>query len=194
MKTEPMQGKIIATQYMSLDGVIEDPVGMEDSGLGDWTGAFSRGPLGDKFKEDEIRDAEALIFGRKTYDGFAAVWPAVDGDYAARMNALPKYLASRNLKSPDWENTTLLDPNIVDAVTDLKQKTAGSILIFGSGSVCHHLMRNGLIDELSLIVYPVILGRGLKLFPDNMKETFQLIQNIGLNDSLLLLRYRLASH
>lgn len=188
-----MQGRIIATQYMSLDGVIEDPVGMENSCLGDWTGPFSRGPVGDKCKEDELSDAAGLIFGRKTYDGFAAVWPTVDGDYAARMNTLPKYLASRTLTKPDWSNTTLLGEDIVGSVTSIKEETAGNILIFGSGSVCQELIRNDLVDELSLIIYPVILGSGVKIFPDEKKATFQLVENVVLNDGLLLLRYRLAS-
>lgn len=185
-----MTGKIIATQYMSLDGVIEDPVGMEDSGLGDWTGPFSRGPVGDKFKEDELRAADALIFGRKTYDGFAAVWPTVPGDYAERMNTLPKYLASQTITSPEWSNTSLLGADLRASARDLKQTIAGNILIFGSGSVCHDLIREGLIDEFSLILYPVVLGRGLKLFPENARTRLQLIESTELNDGLLLLRYR----
>ena len=187
-----MPGTLIATQYMSLDGVIEDPVGMEESGLGDWTGPFSRGPVGDAFKENELRRAEALIFGRRTYDGFAAVWPTVGGDYADRMNALPKYLASRTISNPDWSNTTLLDRDIIGGVTRVKQATGGNILIFGSGSVCHQLLRANLIDELSLIVYPVTLGRGVRLFPGKSTSRFDLVENTGLNDGLVLLRYRLA--
>lgn len=185
-----MTGTLIATQYISLDGVIEDPVGMEDSGLGDWTGPFSRGPVGDAFKENELRDAAAMIYGRKTYDGFAAVWPDVPGDYAARMNALPKYLASRTVADPKWSNTTLLDRDLVRAVARVKEATGGNILIFGSGSVCHQLMRADLIDELSLIVYPVVLGRGVRLFPEGKAARFGLIESTGLNDGLMLLRYR----
>lgn len=188
-----MTGRIIATQYMSLDGVIEDPVGMESSGLGDWTGPFSRGETGDRFKEDELRGAAALIFGRKTYDGFAAVWPTVPGDYANRMNALPKFLASRTILSPEWSNTTRLGADLAASAAELKRKISGSILIFGSGSVCHQLMRSGLIDEYSLILYPVVLGRGLKLFPDGVCENLKLIESVPLSDGLLLLRYRITA-
>lgn len=185
-----MTGKIVATQYISLDGVIEDPVGMEDSGLGDWTGPFSRGPVGDRFKEDELRGADALILGRKTYDGFSAVWPAVPGDYADRMNALPKYLASRTITAPEWSNTRLLGADLCAAARELKTRVTGTILIFGSGSVCHDLLRGGLVDEVSLIVYPVVLGRGTRLFPENARTRLKLIEHTGLKDGLLLLRYR----
>lgn len=185
-----MTGKLIVTQYISLDGVMEDPVGMEDSGLGDWTGPFSRGPVGDRFKEEELRAADALIFGRKTYDGFAAVWPGVPGDYAERMNRLPKYLASQTITSPEWSNTSLLGADLCASVRDLKHKIAGNILIFGSGSLCHALIRSGLIDEFSLIVYPVVLGRGLRLFPEETRLHLQLFGNTALNDGLMLLRYR----
>lgn len=184
-----MPGTLIITQYISLDGVIEDPVGMEGSGLGDWIGPFSRGPVGDAFKEDELRDAEALILGRRTYDGFAAVWPTVEGDYAARMNALPKYLASRSIASPAWSNTSVLGPDIAAAVAGLKQATSGNILIFGSASVCHQLIRQSLVDQFSLIVYPVVLGRGTRLFPDEVRTTLRLTGNTALNDGLVLLRY-----
>jgi len=184
-----MTGRIIATQYISLDGVIEDPVGMEDSGLGDWTGPYSRGPEGDKFKEDELRNASAMIFGRRTYDGFSAVWPAVPGDYAERMNALPKYLASRTIASPEWSNTVRLGDDLCASVAELKRMIDGNILIFGSGSVCHQLMRCGLIDEFSLILYPVVLGDGLRLFPENTRCSLELLENTELKDGLMLLRY-----
>lgn len=185
-----MPARLIATQYMSLDGVIEDPVGMENSGLGDWTGPFSRGPAGDRFKDEELAGAGAMIFGRKTYDGFAAVWPSVPGPYAERMNALPKYLASRTLLTPDWSNTTRLGDDLGASVAELKREASGNILIFGSASVCHALMRDNLIDEYSLIVYPVVLGRGVKLFPGGARLTLDLLESSVLGDGLMLLRYR----
>ncbi|WP_164743024.1 dihydrofolate reductase family protein [Mesorhizobium sp. Z1-4] len=185
-----MSGKIIATQYMSLDGVIEDPVGMENTGLGDWTGPFSRGPEGDKFKEDELLDAGAMIFGRRTYDGFAAVWPLVDTPYAERMNALPKFLASSTISAPEWNNTTLLGKDLPASVRKVKASVDGNILIFGSASVCHTLLAAGLIDELSLMVYPTILGKGIRLFPDGVQTRLEQIENVRLNDGIALLRYR----
>jgi dihydrofolate reductase len=149
--------------------------------------------VGDKFKEDELRDAAALIFGRKTYDGFAAVWPTVPGDYAERMNSLPKYLASRTIIAPEWSNTSRLGDDLSVSVKKLKNETAGKILIFGSGSVCHDLMRDALIDEFSLIVYPVVLGRGLKLFPENVPVKLKLVESSELGDGLMLMRYRTTS-
>ena len=124
-----MAARIVVTQYMSLDGVIEDPVGMEDSGLGDWTGPFTRGPAGDAFKQEELDGADAMIYGRRTYDGFAAVWPTVSGGFAEQMNSLPKYLASRTIRQPEWSNTKLMGSDIATATAELKNIYARNILI-----------------------------------------------------------------
>jgi len=185
-------GRIIATQYISLDGVIEDPVGMENSGLGDWVGPFTRGPEGDTFKDDELRDAAAVLLGRRTYDGFAAVWPTVKSSVADRMNALPKYLASRSIASPQWNNTSLLGTDLVAAARHLKASIDGNILIYGSASICHTLISAGLIDQFALMVYPVVLGRGVKLFPEGVKVSLATIENRSFGDGIALLRYRLA--
>lgn len=186
-----MPRKIIVTEYCSLDGVIQDPVGMEDSGLGDWTGPFSRGPQGDRFKQEELEAAEALIFGRVTYDGFAAVWPNVDDPqgFAKRMNSLPKYVASKSLERADWNNTKLIDGELVEAVKKIRAETDGDILIYGSASIVHQLMPAGLIDEFRLMVYPTILGRGTRLFPGGVAARLALIENKPLRDGIVLLRY-----
>jgi dihydrofolate reductase len=191
---EKTMGRIIATQYMSLDGVIQDPVGMEGSGLGDWTGPFSRGPKGDAFKHRELADAQAMIYGRVTYDGFAAVWPFVNDPegYAARMNRLPKYVASRTLKSTDWSNSSLIEGDLVDAVRDIRASVDGDILIFGSASIVHQLLPHGLVDELRLMVYPTILGRGTRLFPDGVPARLELAGNEQFGDGIVLLRYKAA--
>src|SRR5215510_325508 len=107
--------KITVIEYITVDGVIQDPVGMEGSGLGDWTGPFKRGPKGDKFKHEELLNAEALLLGRVTYDGFAAVWPTVDDPegFAKRINALPKFVASKTLKTADWNNSTLIAGDLI---------------------------------------------------------------------------------
>lgn len=185
-----MAARIVVSQYVTLDGVIEDPVGMEGSGLGDWIGDYSRGPEGDAFKDKELMEADAVILGRRTYDGFAAVWPTVKSAYADKMNAMPKYLASSTIALPEWTNTKTLEGDLVTAVTELKQKTNGTILIFGSASVGHTLFAAGLVDEVTMILYPTILGRGLKLFPDGAAAKFELAQNTQLGDGLVLLRYR----
>ncbi|MGA8203919.1 MAG: dihydrofolate reductase family protein [Woeseiaceae bacterium] len=182
-------GKIIATQFISLDGVIEDPVGMEGSGLGNWTGPFSRGPEGDAFKEKELNDAEAVMLGRRTYDGFAAVWPTVKNPLADRMNALPKYVASRSITAPEWNNTTVLGDDLVASATEVKASVDGNIVIYGSASICHVLFRASLIDEVALMVYPVVLGSGIKLFPEGTKVDLESIENRPLGGDIALLRY-----
>jgi dihydrofolate reductase len=185
-------GKIIVTQYISLDGVIEDPVGMENSGLDNWTGPFSRGPEGDRFKDDELRDAAGVMLGRRTYEGFAAVWPAVKSEMADRMNALPKFLASRTITQPAWNNTAVLGEDLVGSVGRVKASVDGNILIYGSASLCHALISAGLIDEFALMVYPVVLGRGVRLFPEGVKIELQPIENRPLGGGIALLRYRSA--
>ncbi|MEX4006074.1 dihydrofolate reductase family protein [Neoaquamicrobium sediminum] len=184
-------GRIIATQYMSLDGVIQDPVGMEGSGLGDWTGPFSRGPTGDAFKHRELADANAMIYGRVTYDGFAAVWPLVNDPegYAARINSLPKYVASRTLETVDWSNSSLIEGDLVDAARKIRASVDGDVLIFGSASIVHQLLPHGLVDELRLMVFPTILGRGTRLFPDGVAATLELAGNEQFDDGIVLLRY-----
>lgn len=186
-----MPRRIIATNYMSLDGVIQDPVGMENSGLGDWTGPFHRGPEGDRFKHEELWKADALIFGRVTYDGFAAVWPHVkdEAGFAERMNGLPKYVASRTLKTADWNNTTIIGEDLVAEVKALKAKDGGDILIYGSASIVHALMPQRLIDEYRLMVYPIVLGRGKRLFPEGSQSVMILAECLTLNDEIVLLRY-----
>lgn len=184
-----MPRRIIATDYMSLDGVIQDPVGMEESGLGDWTGPFSRGPEGDKFKHEELTQADALLFGRVTYDGFAAVWPLVKDDFAERMNSLPKYVASHTLKKATWNNTTIIGWDLLGEVKSLKAESGGDILIYGSASIVHALMPQRLVDEYRLMVYPIVLGRGKRLFPSGTQSVMTLAECRTFNDGIVLLRY-----
>jgi dihydrofolate reductase len=184
-----MSRRIIATDYMSLDGVIQDPVGMEGSGLGDWTGPFSRGPDGDKFKHDELAEADALLFGRLTYDGFAAVWPTVEGEFAQRMNSLPKYVASRSLKSAAWNNTTIIGRDLVGEAKALKAEPGRDVLIYGSASIVHALMPHRLVDEYRLMIYPIVLGRGKRLFPSGTQSVMTLAECRTFNDGIVLLRY-----
>jgi dihydrofolate reductase len=186
-----MTGRIIATNYVSLDGVIEDPVGMENSGLGDWTGPFSRGPAGDRFKLEELAAAEALLFGRLTYDGFAAVWPTVkdEAGFAERMNSLPKYVATRTLAEASWNATTIIGGDLVAEAKVLKSGYKGDILIYGSASIVHALAPHGLVDEYRLMIYPTVLGRGKRLFPSGMKTAVKLVECTKFDDGIVLLRY-----
>ena len=186
-----MARKIIVTQYASVDGVIEDPVGMEGSGLGAWVEPYHRGPAGDAFKIAELNAADAMIYGRRTYEGFAAVWPEVndpDG-YASRMNSLPKYVASRTLKSATWSNSQLIEGDLVAAATAIKSQPGGDILIFGSGSVVHELLPAGLIDEIRIMTYPVLLGRGIRWFPEGSGVRLQLLETRTFDDGIILTRY-----
>lgn len=185
-----MTYKIIASQYVSLDGVIEDPVGMENSGLGNWVGPYARGPKGDAFKDAEVLNAAGFILGRRTYDGFAAVWPTLDSEPAIHMNTMPKYLASNTITNPEWNNTSVLGDDLVGSVRELKASGDGNIVIYGSASVCHALTKAGLIDEFVLMVYPVVLGWGIRLFPDNVKINLDLIENVQFGDGITLLRFR----
>ncbi len=186
-----MTSRIIATDYVSLDGVIEDPVGMKHSGLGDWTGPFKRGPAGDRFKLEELEAAKALLFGRKTYDAFAAVWPKVKAEagFAERMNQLPKYVASRTLKNASWSPTTIMSGDFLAEASALKARFDADILIYGSASIVHTLAAQGLIDEYRLMIYPTILGRGKRLFPANQSAVLNLVESTQFDDGIVLLRY-----
>jgi dihydrofolate reductase len=185
-----MAKEIIVTEYVSLDGVIEDPVGMENSGLGNWTGPFSRGPDGDRFKLEELQAADSLIFGRVTYEAFAAAWPQIKDGFADRMNNLPKIVASSRLKNPSWGKTTVWNGDIVSAAKNFRAQDGGIALIYGSASIVHQLARAGLIDEYRLMVYPTILGAGKRLYPDGAKSTLALVETRQFGGGIVLLRYR----
>jgi dihydrofolate reductase len=189
-----MARKIVATQYISLDGVIEDPVGMENTGLGDWTGPYSRGPEGDRLKHQELFDADAVLLGRLTYDGFAAVWPQVTDEtgFARRINDLPKYVASRTLREASWNNTTVFSDNAVEAVRELREGPGADIIVYGSASLLHDLMEADLVDAYNLMVYPVTLGCGKKLFPDGYSASLKLTEQQLLGTGIMWLRYELA--
>ncbi|GLS21947.1 pyrimidine reductase [Labrys miyagiensis] len=186
-----MPRKIVVTEYISLDGVIEDPVGMENSGLGDWTGPFERGPEGDKFKHEEMLAAEAVLLGRVTYDAFAAVWPSVkdEAGFADRLNSMPKFVASNTLRRAEWHNTTILSGDVVDDIRTLKAQPGGDILVYGSTALVHALMPHGLIDAYNLMVYPTVLGRGKRLFPDGYASQLALAESKPLGSGIVLLRY-----
>ena len=189
-----MANTIVVTEYVSIDGVIEDPVGMENSGLGDWTGPFNRGPEGDKFKLEELQAANSLIFGRATYQAFASAWPHMKDEmgFADRMNTLPKIVASSTLENPNWGKTTVWNGDIVSAAKTFKAQGDGIALIYGSASVVHQLAPAGLIDEYRLMVYPTILGAGKRLYPDGTKSTLALVESRQFGDGIVLLRYKQA--
>jgi dihydrofolate reductase len=161
-------GSLVVTEFVSLDGVFEDPGGAESYEHGGWTFEYDRGDEGNAFKLDELMDAEVQLLGRVTYEGFAAAWPSREGPFADKLNADPKVVVSTTLTEPSWQNTTVVSEDVVGAVSRLKEETAGTILVSGSGTLVATLLEAGLVDELRLMVFPTILGRGRRLFPDGI--------------------------
>jgi dihydrofolate reductase len=168
-------GKIVATEFISLDGVIEDPGGSEDFVHGGWTFEIDRGDEGNKFKLDELIEAEAQLLGRITYEGFADAWPEREGDpqmgdFAKKMNTMPKYVYSTTLESADWQNTTVLSGDFATDIRRAKDEVDGVILVAGSAALVQGLIANDLLDELRLMVFPVTLGGGKRLFADDGRK------------------------
>jgi dihydrofolate reductase len=159
-------GKLVVTEFVSIDGVFEDPGGAEGYEHGGWTFEYDRGEDGDRFKLDELLEADVQLLGRVTYEGFAAAWPSREGPYADKLNGDPKYVVSSTLSNPEWENTTVISNDVVARISKLKDETAGVILVAGSGSLVRTLLEANLVDELRLMVFPTILGRGKHLFSD----------------------------
>jgi dihydrofolate reductase len=187
-------GKIVVTEFVSLDGVFEDPGGSEGSKHGGWTFAIDRGPEGDQFKMDELLEAEAQLLGRVTYDGFAAAWPKMNNHkFGEKMNAMPKYVVSKTLGSAGWSNSTILAGDFAEEVGRLRADADGVILVAGSGQLVRGLLAHGLLDELRLMVFPVLLGSGRRLFGDSDdRRALKLVANQIVGDGVAILTYRLA--
>jgi dihydrofolate reductase len=187
-------GRIVVTEFVSLDGVVEDPGGAEDFKHGGWSFEFDRGEDGDKFKLDETLDAEAQLLGRVTYQGFAAAWPSREGDFADKLNSMPKYVVSSTLDEAEWNNSTVLSGDVVEEVTKLKQEVDGVILIAGSVQLVQTLTEHDLVDEYRLMVFPVVLGSGKRLFGETSeKKTLRLTDSkqVG-SDGVTVLIYEPA--
>ena len=156
--------KLVVSQFITVDGVTEDPGGAEAFERGGWAFQFDRGADGDAFKMDEVMAAETLLLGRITYEGFAPVWPHYEGEFADKFNSMPKYVVSQTLTNPEWNNTTVLSGDVVDEVRKLKQRYDGDIVVHGSPQLVQTLIEHDLVDALHLQVYPVIVGAGKRLF------------------------------
>ena len=190
--------RVIVSEFVSLDGVIEDPGGTGESDRGGWSFQYDRGPEGDEFKFDELAAADALLLGRVTYEGFAAAWPQMEeqtGEYGAWMNGYPKHVVSTTLQEPlEWNNSSLIAGDIAEEVGRLKQQPGKDILVFGSGKLARTLMEHDLIDEYRLMVFPVVVGKGKRLFGD-VGETRAMrladMKPVG-PDGVLILTYRPA--
>src|SRR5687767_13729847 len=156
--------RIVVTEFVSLDGVIEDPGGAEDFKYGGWSFEIERGEEGDRFKLDEALNADALLLGRRTYEGFAAAWPSGEGEYADKFNSMPKYVVYSTLKDPDWTNSTVHDGHVAEERSKRREGQDGEIVVHGSAQLLLALFAHGLVDELRLMVFPVVLGAGMRLF------------------------------
>jgi dihydrofolate reductase len=158
-------GKVIVSQFVTVDGVVEDPGGSESSPHGGWAFKFERGEEGDKFKMDELEAAEALLLGRVTFEGFAEAWPSREGPFADKFNGMAKYVVSSTLSDPEWNNSTVIAPNeIASTVTRLKDEVEGDILVNGSVQLVEALVEQGLVDEVRLMVFPTVVGGGKRAF------------------------------
>lgn len=170
-------GKLVVTEFVSIDGVFEDPGGAEGYEHGGWTFEYDRGDDGNKFKLDELTQAGAQLLGRVTYEGFAAAWPSREGEFADKLNSDPKYVVSTTLKDPTWQNTTVISRNVPEEIAKVKAAAGGNVLVAGSGTLVATLLDHDLVDELRLMVFPTVLGRGKRLFPEGIdRRKFRLIE------------------
>ena len=186
-------GRIVVTEFISLDGVVEDPGGAEDFKYGGWSFEFSRGDEGDKFKLDEALNADALLLGRVTYQGFADSWPQRDGEFADKFNNMPKYVVSTTLENPEWTNSTVVGGDLAEAVAQVRAKHDGDIVVHGSPQLVQGLFDRDLVDELRLMVFPVVLGTGKQLFGDLAgKKTLKLTDSRTVGDGVAILIYEPA--
>jgi dihydrofolate reductase len=175
-------GRIIVTEFISVDGVVEDPGGSENFKYGGWS--F-------EFKLDETLEAEAQLLGRVTYEGFAEAWPPRDGEFADKFNNMPKYVVSSTLKNPEWTNSTVLDGDMAESVAKLKDEVDGDIVVHGSVQLVQGLIEHGLVDELRLMVFPVVLGGGKRLFGETSdKRTLRLTDSKTVGDGVSILVYQ----
>jgi dihydrofolate reductase len=185
-------GKIVVTEFVSLDGVMEAPGGGEKYRHGGWTFEIDRGEEGDKFKFDELVEAEAQLLGRRTYEGFAAAWPQMNDEagFAEKMNSMPKYVVSSTLERAEWSNSTVLSGDFVTQIEKLKQGVDGVILVAGSAQLVQGLVENDLVDELRLMVFPVVLGSGKRLFDETSdKKPLRLVSSKTVGDGIAILTY-----
>jgi len=186
-------GRIVVTEFVSLDGVIEAPGGGEDYKHAGWTFEINRGDEGDKFKVAELGEAEAQLLGRRTYEGFAAAWPSMkdEAGFADKMNSMPKYVFSSTLTDPEWENTTVLSGDLAEEIAKVRDEVDGVILVAGSAQLVQGLIENDLVDELRLMVFPVVLGSGKRLFGEiEDKKALRLTDHKIVGDGVAILTYQ----
>jgi dihydrofolate reductase len=186
-------GRIVVTEFVTLDGVMEDPGGSEDFKHGAWAFEFDRGEEGERFKLDETMDSEALLLGRVTYEGFAESWPSREGEFADKFNSMPKFVVSSTLDKPQWNNSTVLKGDVVEQVSRLREERDGNVVVHGSAQLVQTLVEHDLIDELRLMVFPVVIGSGKRLFGDTTdKKPLQLVDAKTVGEGIAILIYKPA--
>jgi len=186
-------GRIVVTEFVSLDGVIEAPGGGEEFKYGGWSFEIERGPEGDQFKLDETMSSDALLLGRVTYEGFAAAWPSREGEFADKFNTMPKYVVSSTLEEPEWNNSTVLKGDLADEVTKLRDKHEGDVVVHGSATLVQALIEHDLVDELRLMMFPIVLGTGKRLFGETSdKKRLRLVDSKVVGDGVTILIYEQA--
>jgi dihydrofolate reductase len=188
-------GKLVISTNVSLDGVVQDPDGEEGSTLGGWFGQFGGKDLEEwaKVSLEEALGTEALLLGRRSDEWFAARWLSRSGAWADRLNSLPKYVVSSTLEHPRWSNATVVNGDVVDAVSKLKQELDGEIVVYASYQLGRTLMEHDLVDELRLVVFPVVLGAGERLFGETSdKKPMRLVDTKTIGDGLAFLTYELV--
>jgi dihydrofolate reductase len=184
-------GRIVVTEYVSLDGVMQAPGGGEDFQHAGWTFEIDRGEEGDKFKLDETLESKALLLGRVTYEGFAAAWPSMEGEFADKFNSMPKYVVSSTLQEPEWNNSTVLKGELVEEVSKLRQRLDGDIVVHGSAQLVQTLIEHDLVDQLRVMVFPVVLGTGKRLFGGTSdKKRLRLVDSKTVGDGVAILIYQ----
>lgn len=174
-QTEAPMRKVVVSEFITLDGVFEDPGGAEGTKHGGW--GRDSDPESGKFKYDELFSSDALLLGRKTYEEFASAWPTMEGtgDFGERMNSIPKYVVSATLEKAEWENSSIIKDGVAEAVRTLKNQPGNDILVFGSSQLISSLMKGGLVDEYRLMIYPIIVGTGKHLFEGAPKTKLKLL-------------------
>jgi dihydrofolate reductase len=186
-------GRIVVTEFVSLDGVMEGPGGDNNFKRGAWSFEFSRGDEGDRFKLDETMASDALLLGRVTYEGFADAWPSREGAFADMFNTMPKYVVSSTLSDPEWSNSTVVGGDVPEAVSEVKERHDGDIVVHGSRQLVQELIERDLVDELRLMMFPVVLGTGKRLFGDTTEmKPLKLVESKTVGDGVAILVYRPA--
>ncbi len=187
--------RIVVSEFITLDGVMEDPGGAEPFEHGGWSFQFDRGEEGNKFKVDELLAADALLLGRVTSQGFAKAWPNMHDEFADKMNSMRKYVVSTSLSddAATWNNTTVIRSDFVAQLTGLKAEPGGDLLVAGSAQLVQSLVQNGLVDEYRLMVYPIVLGTGKRLFADAARTRLALAEAKSTGDGIMMLTYHPAA-